>query len=69
MKPIHCPHCGSKSTKVTEYGSSFGYMVECLNRPDCQANSGFYDSEAEAITAWNRRDGCQQAAETAQGAA
>ena len=56
MKPVRCG-CGGEAEviKHTFHGASPSYGVECTN---CHAESWqFYDTEAEAITAWNRAMG------------
>ena len=55
LKP--CPFCGGDNASQffhadTGYGAS--WHVECLAK-DCGAGTSFYDTEAEAIAAWNRR--------------
>lgn len=48
LKP--CPFCGSVHLSVLDYESR--YRVECNF---CKARSGIWDSEADAVDAWNRR--------------
>lgn len=50
LKP--CPFCGGEAQTGKSY-SGF-YSVECMN---CGMQSGYYDTESEAITAWNRAMG------------
>lgn len=58
LKP--CPFCGSKYTQVRYMGGkwqgpsafSSGYRGECCG---CYAVTAAYDTEAEAIDAWNTR--------------
>lgn len=52
-----CPFCRSGDAvefgKIDNVGS---WMVECVAELDgCGAMSGLYESESEAISAWNRR--------------
>ena len=56
LKPVRCG-CGGETEviKHTFHGASPSYGVECTN---CHAESWqFYNTEAEAIEAWNRAMG------------
>lgn len=44
-----CPFCGGEAHSVNAYSL---YFVKCTN---CQAESKFYSTEAEAAEAWNAR--------------
>lgn len=50
LKP--CPFCGAEANA---YQVEDWYAVYCENRPDCRASVGEFDSEEQAIAAWNRR--------------
>ena len=56
LKP--CPFCGSSNiAPEEEYGSDCGYsfgghLVICNN---CGVQTKYYETETEAIEAWNRR--------------
>lgn len=53
LKP--CPFCGGEASNVwIPYigGGGYGNVIEC---DDCWAKTGYYDTEAEAIKAWNTR--------------
>lgn len=60
IKTKHCPFCGSKYTQVRYMGfkrhepSAFsnGYRGECCS---CGATTAAYDTEADAMRAWNAR--------------
>jgi len=46
-----CPFCGGEASKRLFYGGKYGiYCDECSARV-----GGLYDTEAEAIAAWNAR--------------
>jgi Lar family restriction alleviation protein len=48
-----CPFCGGKAKNGTEeYGNDYYKVVECKK---CGASSGWYDTDNEAIAAWNKR--------------
>ena len=51
LKPVNCG-CGGEA-KVTPYhGDGYeSFYVYCQN---CNTDSDYYETEAEAITAWNR---------------
>ena len=56
MKPVRCG-CGGEAEviKHTFHGASPSYGVECTN---CHAESWqFYNTEADAVIAWNRAMG------------
>lgn len=48
-----CPFCNSDEVKVVKSVNG-GYFAIC---PGCDSESGYYDKEAEATAAWNRREG------------
>lgn len=52
LKP--CPFCGGEAeiNRGYSFGMTYIYEVECEN---CKALMGVFESEAEAIEAWNRR--------------
>lgn len=60
LKP--CPCCGSKAI-IGMYGDGFGrygsghggYAIHCSNIYKCGLTQMKFDSEEEAIEAWNRR--------------
>jgi Lar family restriction alleviation protein len=54
---LPCPHCGGEAQDDFIDGES--YLIECSV---CRAETGIKDSEAEAITAWNRRAPAQDRA-------
>ena len=56
-KLLPCPFCKGEAKRLyTEYGNStvslMGYFVECQK---CHVRTDEYDTEAEAIEAWNKR--------------
>lgn len=53
LKPVRCG-CGGEARTGKIYGDA--WTVECT---ECGIQSGCYDTEAEAITAWNRAMGEQ----------
>ena len=58
LKPVNCG-CGGEAevVKHTFHGASPSYGVECTN---CHTESWqFYNTEAEAVTAWNRAMGTE----------
>ena len=54
LKPVNCG-CGGEVQTGKSY-SGF-YSVECMN---CGMQSGYYDTEAEAVTAWNMAMGTEK---------
>lgn len=53
LKP--CPFCGGEATLVEDiYDDRLCSYVICSN-DNCNANTGRYDTEDEAITKWNTR--------------
>ena len=60
---LSCPFCGGEAETLTAESMHGGnlYGVMCAN---CAGRSDVYDTEAEAIAAWNTRaDDYKQAAE------
>lgn len=58
LKP--CPMCGNTGKKWTEeygYESGDGYEQFYIECTACHVSTGYVESEAEAIAAWNRRTG------------
>jgi Lar family restriction alleviation protein len=51
LKP--CPFCGSSDVHIVA-GDKCDEWGTCVN---CGADGPFRDTEAQAIAAWNRRDG------------
>ena len=49
-KLLNCPFCGGDDSKVLLIGGLFKALC-----PACKASTGLYNTEAEAITAWNQR--------------
>ena len=60
LKPVRCG-CGGEAQTGKSYGAF--YSVECMN---CGMQSGYYDTEAEAITAWNRAMGSTEKSSTVE---
>ena len=44
-----CPFCGGEAEII---GSNTTYWIDCN---ECRAETGLFNTEAEAIAAWNRR--------------
>lgn len=44
-----CPFCGGEAEII---GSNTTYWIDCN---ECRAETGLFNTEAEAIVAWNRR--------------
>ncbi|MBR0251876.1 MAG: Lar family restriction alleviation protein [Synergistaceae bacterium] len=53
IKLEYCPICGNRHKIFISSNLDFTYHVFC---DFCYATSGRYDTKAEAIAAWNRRD-------------
>ena len=55
LKP--CPFCGAEGT-LQNWACGDHYYVECLN-PECTGDpcTDDFDTEEEAIAAWNKRAG------------
>ena len=53
-EPQPCPFCGNSAIVIERDGGS-AYRVKCRNIMECGAMSEWFDSEAEALAAWNRR--------------
>lgn len=51
LKP--CPFCGGRAYLSERMNG--GYYVECESIGGCLAESGNYDTEEQAVEAWNRR--------------
>lgn len=47
LKP--CPFCGGEASPTVYKNEA---VVECI---DCDARTGIFDTEEEAVEAWNRR--------------
>lgn len=50
MKLEHCPFCNGTKIDLALIGDEFA--MRCSN---CGASTGWYETETEAIAAWNRR--------------
>ena len=48
MRP--CPFCGNTDPYINEYEGQF--FAEC---PECQCNTRLFDTEKDAVNAWNER--------------
>ena len=59
LKP--CPFCGGKPRIGVVLDNRRNIMVYSPKCMGCSAEIGWFDSEAEAITAWNARDGADLA--------
>ena len=53
LKPVPCG-CGGETRFITIGKPAYSFRVMCKK---CHCVTGFYDTEAEAITAWNRAMG------------
>ena len=53
LKP--CPFCGGEAEMLTAESMNGGYLF-CIMCNDCRSRGDVYDTEAEAIAAWNTRD-------------
>lgn len=52
LKP--CPFCGGE-TRIETCNDNGAFCVSCYRFYECGATQYWYDFEAEAIAAWNRR--------------
>lgn len=52
IKP--CPMCGGNGETYNHMPNAMGYEWRVICR-ECGAESGIYDTEKDAISAWNRR--------------
>ena len=52
LKP--CPFCGGEAEVLTAESMNGGYLFGIMCN-DCRSRGDVYDTEAEAIEAWNRR--------------
>ena len=50
LKP--CPFCGNCAIVIE---SLYGYQIKCRSIMECGAMTETFDTEEEAIEAWNRR--------------
>ena len=48
-----CPFCGAEARIVTNYAGSV--KIQCTNIYECSIHQEWWDSEEDAISAWNRR--------------
>jgi hypothetical protein len=60
LKPVQCG-CGGEARTGKIYG--YAWTVECT---ECGIQSGCYDTEAEAIQAWNRAMGSTEKSSTVE---
>lgn len=61
LKP--CPFCGGEAETLTADSMNGGYLFGIMCN-DCRSRGDVYDTEAEAVAAWNTRsDDYKQAAE------
>ena len=54
LKP--CPFCGGEAI-VNQFGEFTAFRVSCKNAHWCGVTQYWFDTEEEAIEAWNRRVG------------
>jgi len=57
-----CPFCGthgklSFDDTACYHGAKGDYYIKCSG---CRARSGYYETEEEAIAAWNERKGVEE---------
>lgn len=50
LKP--CPFCGGEAEITKTYAFDYYFYVGCQR---CRVETGYYDTEEEAINAWNTR--------------
>lgn len=55
LKP--CPFCGGEAKVEHEYYSNFTKINYCVSCFSCFSSTFDFDTEQEAIEAWNRRVG------------
>lgn len=56
-----CPFCGNSKAPKERYSYTNDYTEVCqiwcsLARDGCGAQTWFYDTQGEAVEAWNRRE-------------
>lgn len=52
-----CPCCGSRAFIETRSGQGASFRVTCKKIMDCGLTQYWFDTDQEAIDAWNRRAG------------